>query len=271
MIRRQSLDSFLLIAQHDHALLSRRLAERIDALVVARPQRYEPVMLGIGLHDSGWPLHDDRPVLNEKHLPLDVFETPRAIGLEVWCASVDRAAEADPYAGLLVSLHVLALSQLLANLHISPRDRFEINKFHHVQIERQEAFRRKLGLRTDLPLQMGLAQKHLEPQEDSLRFDLELLQAMDRVSLALCCTHTPFDRIARLSPRPGADEQSVSFESDARDGALSMHPWLFDTDEIHEQVPCRRVPATPFTDPRQFRAAFDAAPVEMLQLILRKE
>jgi hypothetical protein len=48
---------------------------------------------GIELHDCGWPLHDERPTLNEAGLPLDVFESPRAIALEVWQASAERAAE----------------------------------------------------------------------------------------------------------------------------------------------------------------------------------
>lgn len=271
MIRRRedSTGSFALIAQHDHALLSGKLAEQLDFRLLARPEPYEPVMLGIALHDSGWPLHDEHPTLDARGLPLDVFETPSEIGLKVWTASADRAAEVHPYAGLLVSLHVLSLSQLLASQPTSPRDNFEINKFHHREIERQETLRRALGLRTDLPSKLGLAAKHVDAREDALRFHFHLLQAMDRVSLALCCTNEPFNRIAKLPFAPGGEDRSIAFD-DGPAGALSLDPWLFDADELREQVPFRRIAARSYADDEDLRAAFAAAPLETLTFTLSR-
>ena len=103
------------------------------------------------LHDCGWPLHDDEPTLNRDGKPLDVFETTREIALQVWTASVERAAAADRYAGLLVSLHVLSLSvfassqtQLRAR-EVRPEraggTKFAVSKFQHREIERQEDLR----------------------------------------------------------------------------------------------------------------------------------
>jgi hypothetical protein len=145
MIRRQGSDRFILITQHDHALLSGRLAERVGNAQFARPEPREAAIRGIAMHDSGWPLHDDRPTVNPKHLPLDVFETPREVALHVWDASVERAAASHPYAGLLVSLHVMSLSQLLGQMRPSQRDQFEITKFQHREIERQEELRQRVG------------------------------------------------------------------------------------------------------------------------------
>ncbi|HSU66058.1 MAG TPA: DUF3891 family protein, partial [Tepidisphaeraceae bacterium] len=108
MIRHRREDEFLLFTQHDHALLAGRLAEHISGALIARPS--PETIQGIALHDCGWPLHDDEPTINPRGLPLHVFETPPEISTVVWSASARRAANKDPYSGLLVSLHVLNLS-----------------------------------------------------------------------------------------------------------------------------------------------------------------
>jgi hypothetical protein len=270
MIRREAHGQFVLITQHDHALLAGRLARRFGNARFARPQPAEPTLRGIDLHDSGWPLHDQAPTLNARHLPLDVFETPRDIGLKVWTASVERAAAENLYSGLLVSLHVLSLSQLLADLHRSPRDQFEINKFQHREIERQEEFRRELGLPTDLPLKMGLAEPRIDPREDELTFNFRLLQAMDRVSLALCCTNEPFDQIKNLPPQPGEPGLAVKLQKDGPTG-LIVEPWIFDSPQLAESIICRRLPATPLADDVALAAAYAAAPEETLFFTLREQ
>src|SRR5690242_6538042 len=112
MIRRRDGNDFLLIAQHDHALISGQLAESFGNDRFPPPQPRAQTLIGIAQHDCGWPLHDDAPTLNGEHLPLDVFESPRPIAFRVWTASVEGATKQDPYAGLLVSLHVLSLSVL---------------------------------------------------------------------------------------------------------------------------------------------------------------
>src|SRR5579871_2997522 len=99
MIRHSLRSDLLLFSQHDHALLSGRLAERIDSRLVARPS--DRAIQGIALHDCGWPLHDDQPTLNELGEPLHVFEAPVWVATHVWSASARRVANKDPYSGLL--------------------------------------------------------------------------------------------------------------------------------------------------------------------------
>ena len=90
MIRHPQGTELLLFTQHDHALLSGRLAERIDGSSIAKPS--PRAVEGISLHDCGWPLHDDHPTLNPAGLPLHVFETPVSLATQVWSASARRAA-----------------------------------------------------------------------------------------------------------------------------------------------------------------------------------
>src|SRR5687768_18404240 len=95
MIRRQQGDDWLLITQHDHALLAGELAEHFGNEYFARPEPREPALRGVRLHDCGWPLHDDQPTINKDGKPLDVFETTRDIALPVWRSSADQASAAD--------------------------------------------------------------------------------------------------------------------------------------------------------------------------------
>jgi hypothetical protein len=202
MIRRREGDSFMLITQHDHALLAARLMAEVGNRTFHASRRRSELIEATSLHDSGWPMHDDRPTLNGEGYPLDVFESPRSVTFPAWQAGADRAAGVSAYVGLLVSMHVLSLSALAAGMAQERRakgafdpsqltDQFEMNKFQHREIERQEQLRRRLGLRTDLPVHLGLAELNVDPAEDELRADLRWLQAMDLISLALCCTSPP--------------------------------------------------------------------------------
>ena len=94
MIRHRRGDEFLLITQDDHARLSGRFAELVGNDAFDPPAPAGPVILGVSMHDSGWPLHDDRPTLNAKGEPLHVLESPMSVATEVWAESARRAAEA---------------------------------------------------------------------------------------------------------------------------------------------------------------------------------
>jgi hypothetical protein len=277
MIRRQIGDEFFLIAQHDHAILSGKLAEHFGNVRFARPSPWESVILAVRMHDCGWPLHDDQPTLNPRGLPLDVFETPRQIALKVWAASAQRTAAIDPYAGLLVSLHSLALSILTSSLDTSTHgkfdasqlpERFEINKFQHREVERQEQLRRRLGLRTDLPLTHGLAEPHVSDSDDQLVFNFRLLQAMDLLSLGLCCTEPPAKKSQDVFAMPGGQSTHLKLERDAAD-ALIVDPWPFDIDRISLTVPTRRIPGREYRDQTDLLDALKIARLEEMPLVVR--
>jgi len=262
MIRHSHGDDFLLITQHHHALLSGQLAMRFGAEQFARPEPFDSVMKGISQHDCGWPLHDDEePTLNADHLPLHVFEAPIMLATRVWLASALLADKLlDPYSALLVSLHVLHLS-LIAQEHAArhtPHELFEVNKFQHRQIELQEKLRNKLGLRIDLPLHHGVAAPGASAEEDRLLFNLRLLQAMDRLSLAVCCSEELF-RAIDLLPAPGGVPMALRVSRPAP-FAVRLDPWPFHAPRIELEVPCRRVPAKRYDDEAQFRQVYFKAP-----------
>ncbi len=261
MIRKVLADRWVLFRQDDHAKLSADLGSHVGNTRFASPD--PSVLRAIAHHDAGWPMHDDQPTLNPRGEPLDVFETPRDIALKVWSASAERAATIDPYAGLLVSMHGLALSAYAVSLDLArseqqpPHLRFAMNQFQHAQIELQEALRKQLGFRTDRPLKLGLAEDSLDPREQKLAFDFRLLQAMDQLSLNLCCT-TPPAPVMKLHPQPGLPLREVIFRRmDAHRATVS--PWLFQDTLVEVSIPAVEMSAQVFSDTEAFRQAYAEA------------
>ena len=275
MIRHRRGDEFLLIAQHDHALLAGRFAARIGRAPFVPPRPMREAVDGVSLHDCGWPVHDERPTLNDKGLPLHVLESPMPLAIRVWTESARRAAEKDPYSGLLVSLHVMALSFIAQTHDPTPHERFrdakdlfDLNKFQHRQAELQEDLRRRLGMRTDLPLHHGLAKPGVDEAEDLLLFNYNLLKTCDRLSLDLCCSEPLFEQVEDVYPRPGTSPLTLKLGHPSP-AAMTVDPWPFDVDRIDDEVPCRIVPARPFDSEGAFQDAFRQAPSDVLRVSLR--
>jgi hypothetical protein len=181
---------------------------------------------------------------------------------------VRRASERDPYTGLLVSLHVTALSNYAQSQDPIPHERaknpaehFMLNKFQQKQFEIQEGLRRKLNMRTDIPLQNGLAELGVDEQEDLLLFNYNLLKTMDRISLDLCCSEDLFPNIEDVYPKPGESPVTVKVRH-VGPGAMELSPWPFSTERLEFEVPCRRIPAKTYANDEAFREVYRAAPVE---------
>ena len=276
MIRHQQGNEFFLFTQDDHARLSGELADKFGNSRFLMPEPRKAVLDAVAMHDCGWTLHDNEPTLDPAGLPLHVFDTPIPVSVRVWAESVRLARQVDSYSGLLVSLHVFALSALAYSHYADPQQRphatkqlFELNKFQQLEIEVQEQIRGELGLRTDMALHLGLAPRGNGAQEDSLRFNYQILRAMDQVSLALLCGGRPFSTIDDISPRPAMDpiDFRVGYSGPFR---ITLGPWPFDVEHIEAEVPFRRVPAKVFTNVEEFRAVYAAAPREMQKIRVAK-
>ncbi|HEV2294973.1 MAG TPA: DUF3891 family protein [Tepidisphaeraceae bacterium] len=272
MIRRDDAGDFLLITQHDHALLAGMLAEQFGNEMFAAPEPRAQTIRGVALHDCGWPLHDDAPTRNSQGLPSDVFETVRPVALKVWAASADRASAEHPYAGLLTSLHVLSLS-VFATSETSfahekfdldnPQDRFAVIKFQQHEIARQEDLRQRLGLRAEKPLHhAGLPKQGMQRAEDQLQFNFRMLQAMDAISLAACCTSPPMSQTQDVFRKPAGEKVKLSLARRGND--VLVDPWPFATREIALQIPACRVPGKAYGSDDELRAAYSAGSAEVL-------
>ena len=260
-------DQFFLITQNDHANLSGRIAQHFGNDRFDPPIPREDTVIAASIHDCGWPLHDEQPTLNAAGLPVDVFESPLFVSLELWKAAAERAEAQSAYTALLVSLHVLGLSGLAASHRHTQREVFKLNQFQHREIERQEVLRRKLGLATDRATQLGLVVDEGDPAEQQLKRNHGIVQIHDRLSLALCCTELPFREIDHVVQRIG--EPLVTLRLSRKGTTLEIGPWPFDVQEMTFLVPYRAVAAKRYETQGEFQAVYESAPRGELELQLR--
>jgi hypothetical protein len=277
MIRRRLPDvpglpaRFALITQDDHARVAGVLASKLTGTACyPRPEPFDAFVAATTVHDAGWIEHDDPrrgfgPRLNQEGLPQDVFETTRDVAMRVWPGAPDAAAAHGPWAELLASLHILALSAYATSptgfnhekLDTSTLPaRFAFNKFQHREIERQERLRTTLGLRRDLPLNMGLADEGVDAGEDRVRSLLRWLQAMDVCSLALCCTTPPMDRTQDVHARPGDGGEALSLRRVGDD--LVVSPWVWPVERVEVTIPAVVVPARAYSSREELAGAMSA-------------
>ena len=273
MIRRREGSKFWLIAQHEHARLSGVLAAAVGGPRMATPS--PEAVAGVTLHDCGWPLHDDSPTLSPTGQPLDVFESPRHVSLRVWLESARRAAKVGPYQGLLVSLHQLALSAISATQNATRqfddahlRHQFDLNKFQHAVIEHLEHLRPRVGLRTDRPLRLGLADGWTDDHEEVLKFDFKLLQAMDQLSLAVCCTKPPHRTTFAFYDRPGGETLQLNVVR-PNPGVLLVSPWPFRESAVECDYAYRAIAAKTYDDEAAFRDEYAAASESRQRVVVR--
>lgn len=275
MIRRQQENAWLLIAQHDHAVLAGELASHLGNDRFAPPNPYEQTVTGVRLHDCGWPVHDDSPTINDKGQPLDVFETPREIALKAWTTSAERAAEKDAYAGLLTSLHVLALSVMAIDSDATHPSwdlqdstaRNAIVKFQHRQIEFQEMLRHRLGIRTEKPTATKQPRESQQRGEDQIKSNFRLLQVMDLLSLGVCCTAPPFEQTPELYLKPAGDGERLTMRRAGAD--LHVSPWPFDVPDVELQVPVCRIPDRRYVNDEDLRQTYASGSAEIITAHVR--
>jgi len=273
MIRRTIGNEYWLFTQTDHAHWAGEVARHIGNDRFA-PATREAALTGCAQHDAGWPIHDDSPRINAKHQPMDVFEIPPSLGFEIWSESSKRAAAIDPYAGLLVSLHGIAIS-VFASTDVAeshgkftddPAYRFELNKFQHAQVELQESLRTRLALRNDLPRQGGLSLNSDDPHERELLFNFRILQATDRLNLCALSEQCPFDTM-ELLPHPQSDAITIDIER-VGDFKLIVDPWPFTESRFSVPIRYRKIPRIDYTDDAHLRHEYASAGVETVEPLL---
>ncbi|SNR35256.1 DUF3891 family protein [Halorubrum vacuolatum] len=207
MILAATDDRIRFVTQPDHAALAGRFAEAWGGEAVDAPTPKPAVRLAVHAHDDGWWPRDRRPRLKPDGTPYDFYEIPAAQWMRLQRRGVDAVARADPYAGLLVSLHAAGLRRQRYGLSPSwPETPRAFRGF----VEREQRRQRSLAtaLREDdtddrLSVDDSALITHLhdagEPpsevfpgtaRDPHLWRNYRLLSALDALSLRICATPT---------------------------------------------------------------------------------
>jgi hypothetical protein len=112
MIVYKENNNWVMIAQHDHAAVSGRIAEvwRRNAFEGIRYR--DDVVYAITQHDRGWIDLDETPFWNDAdQKPYSFQDLPTVTKLPFYRKGVDEVEAGSPYAGLLCSLHYTSFFQ----------------------------------------------------------------------------------------------------------------------------------------------------------------
>lgn len=254
MIRRESEDGWILVAQHDHALLSFRIMSFWGNEKFSKIVPEEEVMTAVREHDCGWRKTDSSPDLNPRNgFPRSFTEMRTEEQFRIWSDCFESRAESRPYAAALIALHFSRFNE--KNIARDPADpsalalRGKIGEFVF----------ENLAVSADGDLNGGL------PLD--VRANLRLLQVGDVISLALCHGWRSL-AIDDVPVNYAGDSVDVTLVS--RDGLnYSISPNPFSGDFLSFELAGARLGRKSFGGREELAAAFSAAPVETLGFTIR--
>ncbi|MBA4493643.1 DUF3891 family protein [Paenactinomyces guangxiensis] len=159
MIVRRRGNRFILIKQHDHALISGEFAARLNQKIEPRAK----TLYAISHHDVGWIELDQTILWNEQtNEPYSFNDYPLLPKLEAYTQGISRVEAHDPYAGFLCSKHFASFFTNVSD----PAAR----RFHEQELARQDQLKKHFS----------------EAEEQNSADNFRLLQFCDDLSLSLC-------------------------------------------------------------------------------------
>lgn len=173
MLVRDAGDAWQIVLQTDHGDLAGQLIEAWGGEGFRRPLRQAAAALAATRHDDGWAVWDRRPRIDpDSGAPQNFFGVAVAPHLAFYRAGVEVVCDEDPYAGLLVSMHMSGLYRErygvvpASPMQLSESLRARADVFCDQEEQRQAALARQLGV-----------------TEEERWHDYALLQVADLVSL----------------------------------------------------------------------------------------
>jgi hypothetical protein len=222
--------------------------------VLPLPQPEHATTLAATHHDDGWAVWESRPSLDPSTAqPYQFHAIPREQHVKAYRAGIARAAEHDPWTGLLVSMHGAGLYN----------DRYGSYRLEEVAEQSLTAEERSVVdefLRDMAALQTDLARDalgHPTPEPWNVPFIRDaylLLQVWDRLSLQFAFRHAADGAIA---PLPGGTALECRNAGAFR---LGLDPYPFADDAVDFPVQAQLVDDRAYKDPEDFLAALTAAP-----------
>ena len=273
MIRLQSKTGWWLVTHVDHAHLAGDFAEKWGNELFLAPEPRAQVLRGVASHDDGWAARDQQPQITRQGKPsafsvelVGKYSAFEEIDLADYLAVRERAvrmvAEADPYAGLLVSMHTYNLLTARADRSTIQPDQLPLlDAFLARQAEFQNGLRARIA-----------ADNRLAPEEKSdSRIDrhFHLLQACDNLSLLSCVDFAkPADLLRPLPLRDGG-ESRITVEP-LGERRFRLTPYPFAQSPLVFTLPARHVEGEIYSSPEQLGEKFHQAVPALLEITVTR-
>jgi hypothetical protein len=267
VIIQEHADHLVIIRQTDHAVLSGHFARELGNEVFMQPEPVESFRLAAMEHDNGWDEWELLPGIDPvTFLPYSFMSIPTEEHIELYRRGIERVVKADRYAGLLVSMHCLALyDRTRATMpgfsakYVKSQDSTMVTDF--LQMLRLQQLRLKVDLRAD-PLMKNFT------DEKWLQANAQRLEALDRLSLYFCMG--PLEG-ATIDAVP-ADYQGTEVDWDLQPeggNAATLEPYPFRRDPLEISILARRIPKRRYADDGDFQKALSQASYFALKFTLR--
>ncbi|WP_042454155.1 DUF3891 family protein [Neobacillus dielmonensis] len=167
MIIREQADRFIMIKQHDHAIISGHLAQSWKSEFFEGVNLKNEVVLAINEHDRGWIEADSQPIWNcEQDQPYSFTNYPIEQKTAIYKQGIDEVERMSKYASLLCSLHYVSFLQ--NDTHLSAK------QFVAVERNRLQNLFKVLGIKGNREL------------ENLFMYHLKILKFCDNLSLYVC-------------------------------------------------------------------------------------
>ncbi|WP_269542887.1 DUF3891 family protein [Cerasicoccus fimbriatus] len=258
MIRIEEKDAWLLLGHCAHANLAGEFARHWKNDLFLPPEPFAHILDAVARHDDSWVAVDAMPVLTPEGNPsafsselvgtYDAFEEiDLADYLRVRGEATEKAADRDPYAAILISMHTVNLLTEQADLSTLTPEEAEVHAaFIEGQLQRQQALIDQLR-KTDFP------QSALE--ESSLRRGFEFLQACDSLSLLVGVDFAETSTLRHAQATRNGGKVVIDF-TPMGDGVFVLDPYPFDEVGLSFLIPYVRVPKAATSCLADFQAAF---------------
>jgi hypothetical protein len=267
VIIQEHADHLVIIRQTDHAVLSGHFARELGNEVFMQPEPVESFRLAAMEHDNGWDEWELLPGIDPvTFLPYSFMSIPTEEHIELYRRGIERVVKADRYAGLLVSMHCLALyDRTRATMpgfsakYVKSQDSTMVTDF--LQMLRLQQLRLKVDLRAD-PLTKNFT------DEKWLQANAQRLEALDRLSLYFCMG--PLEG-ATIDAVP-ADYQGTEVDWDLQPeggNAATLEPYPFRRDPLEISILARRIPKRRYADDTDFQKALSQASYFAMKFTLR--
>lgn len=267
MIIQEQGDHLVLIRQTDHAVLSGHFARELGNELFTPPEPAESFRLAATEHDNGWNEWELLPEIDPAtFLPYSFMSIPTAEHIELYQRGIERVVKVDRYAGLLVSMHCLALyDRTRATMpgfsakYVKSQEAPMVTEF--LQTLRLQQLRLKVDLRADPAMKDYTGEKWLQA-------NTQRLEALDRLSLYFCMG--PLEG-ATIDAVP-ADYKGTEVDWDLQPegtNAATLEPYPFRRDPLEISILARRIPKRRYADDADFQKTLGQAAYFALKFTLR--
>lgn len=260
MLVRDAGDAWQIVLQTDHADLSGQFARAWGGPGFARPEPFESVVRATARHDDGWAVWERMPRLDGDGTPQTFTAVPAPVHLAFYRAGVEALVDEDPYAGLLVSMHMSGLY----------RQRYGVAPFPAAKPD--EAYRELVdAFVAEEEQRQAELRRALDVDEAQQWTNYALLQVFDVLSLYFALSDAESGAPGACEAVPTADGGS------ARIAIEPLGPWRVRLDPYPFVEPTtaltmrrRLIPKRDWPDDDAFRADFEAAPVETVRIFAQR-